>query len=67
MNMTTDKATTPNTIDEITAQRDALLQACKIAEATLDRLAVRHGPFSSVDGTFSVLRAAIALCERGEK
>ncbi len=37
-----------------------LLNALTIAQATIDRLTVRHGPFSSSDGTMSVIRTAIA-------
>lgn len=37
-----------------------LLEALQMAEATIERLTERHGPFSSTDGTQSVIRAAIA-------
>ena len=42
------------------AQRNELLNALELSVATIERIAVRHGPFSSVDGTLSVARAAIA-------
>ena len=37
-----------------------LLAALEVAQATIERIAPRHGPFSSADGTLSVIRAAIA-------
>ena len=40
-----------------------LLAALEMAVATIERIAPKHGPFSSVDGTLSVARAAIAKAE----
>ena len=38
-----------------------LLEALQLAQATIERLKPHtHGPFSSVDGTLDVIRAAIA-------
>ena len=40
-----------------------LLSALEMAVATIERIAPKHGPFSSVDGTLSVASAAIAKAE----
>ena len=40
-----------------------LLSALEMAVATIERIAPKHGPFSSVDGTLSVARAALARAE----
>lgn len=48
------------------AAAPALLEALELAEATIARLTIRHGPFSSTDGTLSIARAAIALA-KGEE
>lgn len=42
---------------------EELLCACKVALATVERLEVKHGPFSSVQGTKDVLNAAIQKAE----
>lgn len=42
-----------------------LLEALRMAEATIERLTERHGLFSSTYGTRSVIRAAIAKAEGG--
>lgn len=36
-----------------------LLEALQLAEATINRLAVQHGPFNSSQGTLDVIKAAI--------
>ncbi len=41
------------------ASAPCLLESLQLAVVTIERLALRHGPFSSVDGTLSVARAAI--------
>lgn len=38
---------------------DALLEALKLAETTIQRLEVKHGGFSSVQGTLDVIKTAI--------
>jgi len=48
---------------QLIAAAPDLLEACKMALATIERLTVRHGPFSSTDGTHSVLNEAIAKAE----
>ena len=40
-----------------------LLAALEMAVATIERIAPKHGPFSSVDGTLSVARAAISKAD----
>lgn len=37
-----------------------LVAALELAQATIERLTVRRGPFSSTDGTQDVIRAALA-------
>jgi len=65
-----------NEIDRITAQRDALLEACKFGEEILCRLeslsgaatwGIREGQFGFCEGddiNARRLRATIAMCEK---
>lgn len=53
--------TTTNQITTLTQQRDALLDALRIAEATLERLA--PGGSRATQGTRDVIRAALAKAE----
>ena len=39
---------------------DAMREALELAEATIKRLEVKHGPFSSVQGTLDVIARALA-------
>lgn len=36
-----------------------LVEALTLAQATIERLTVRHGPFSSTDGTLDAIKAAL--------
>ena len=46
--------------DQLREQNRELVKALELAQATIERLTVRHGPFASTDGTQSVIRAALA-------
>ena len=50
--------------DKSAAAAPTLLDALKMAEATIERLTVKHGPFSSTQGTQDVISNAIQQAER---
>ena len=56
-----DEESEPNAA--LIAAAPDLLAALEMAVATIERIAPKHGPFSSVDGTLSVASAAIAKAE----
>jgi porphobilinogen deaminase len=62
-----------NTIDQITAQRDALLEACKALQACCDKNTeagypvIASGAIPGIDSVYYDCCAAIALCEGGAK
>jgi len=49
------------------ASAPELYEALELALATIERLAVRHGPFCSADGTMDVVRAALAKARGGSE
>jgi len=47
-------------VQSLQAQNAELRSALEVAIATIERLAPKHGPFTSADGTLSVARKALA-------
>lgn len=45
----------------------SMLEALAMAEATIERLTVHHGPFSSTQGTLDVVRAAMVTAAAADR
>lgn len=58
-NYLSDKRAAPNPAPETNAP-PAVVDALKLAEATIKRLSTNHGPFNSAQGTLDVIAAALA-------
>jgi hypothetical protein len=48
-----------NSFEKVKSERDEFRNALELAKVTIERLAIHHGPFSSADGTLSVIRECL--------